>query len=125
MSIRLKDGYTATRTDSLDEAGGFRRAGRMITVTHPAGGSYSYIREPKAAPLEYLRVPPEARRAGRAKDLLDHFTGHLDHRRLPSALQVAPLERGITPQGLVKLYRSRGWQGSGPDMRRAARSIVR
>ena len=125
MSIRLKDGYVVNRTPLMDEGTLKRRDERMISVLHPEGGGYTYTRKPAGAPLEYLRVPKESRGRGRAKALLDHFVAHLDHRQLPSSLEVAPTERGITPQGLRKLYASRGWKGAGREMVRAARSTVR
>ena len=126
MSIRLRNGYEVVRSEATDEVGvPVPRSERMISVKHPEGGAYTYTRQPKAAPLDFLTVPADRRGKGRGQELLDHFARHLDHRGLPSKLEVAPLERGITREGLARLYASRGWKGASKVMTRPARPIAR
>jgi hypothetical protein len=123
MTIRLRNGFNGVRTGPVDEDGNFlSRHERMVAVNHPDGGGYIYTRFPKEISLEFLKVPPQKRGVGRARELLDHCVAHLDHRRLRSKLELAPLERGITNAGLRRLYASRGWQGDGKVMVREAKS---
>ena len=76
MSIRLRNGYEVVRTDALEESGeAIPRAERFISVKHPQGGAYTYVRQAKAAALDFLRVSPGPTRNGPRQGITRPFCG--------------------------------------------------